>query len=322
MKAEELKYDENGLIPVIIQDIENSEVLMMAYMDRTAFEETLKTGKTHFWSRSRKKYWMKGESSGHIQEVKEIYYDCDKDTLLIKVKQMVGACHDGYRSCFYNKLDIKTGKVKFLMRKRSTNKSPKLIGLTGGICCGKSTVAEMFKSLGARIIDADNIARELTKPNMPAWKEIVKKFGEEFLLPDNNLNRGKIAHEVFRNKEKLQALNRIMHPRILDEIKRRAGEIMGKAPKALIVLDAPLLIELGFKDFVKKLIVVSVDKKTQIERIMKRDNSSKKDALLRIKSQMPLSEKVELADYVINNSGSKRETFKVVKKIFSELKDN
>ncbi|OGL42028.1 MAG: phosphoribosyl-AMP cyclohydrolase [Candidatus Schekmanbacteria bacterium RIFCSPHIGHO2_02_FULL_38_11] len=117
MKAEELRYDENGLIPAIIQDIENNEVLMMAYMDKTAFELTLKTGRAHYWSRSRKKYWMKGESSGHTQEVKEIYFDCDKDTLLIKIKQNVAACHNGYRSCFYRKMDAKTGEVAIICKK-------------------------------------------------------------------------------------------------------------------------------------------------------------------------------------------------------------
>jgi len=117
MKAEDLKYDENGLIPAIIQDVENNEVLMMAYMDKTAFELTLKTGRAHYWSRSRKKYWMKGESSGHTQEVKEIYFDCDKDTLLIKIKQNVAACHNGYRSCFYRKMDAKTGEVAIICKK-------------------------------------------------------------------------------------------------------------------------------------------------------------------------------------------------------------
>lgn len=117
MKAEDLRYDENGLIPAIIQDIENNEVLMMAYMDKTAFNMTLKTGKAHYWSRSRKRYWMKGESSGHTQEIKEIYFDCDKDTLLIKIKQNVAACHDGYRSCFYRKMESKTGEVEITCKK-------------------------------------------------------------------------------------------------------------------------------------------------------------------------------------------------------------
>jgi len=101
----ELKYDSNGLIPTIIQDVETGDVLMMAYMNEKSLRATLETGKTHFWSRSRQKYWMKGESSGHTQHVKEVYIDCDKDTLLIKVSQTGGACHEGYESCFFRKLD-------------------------------------------------------------------------------------------------------------------------------------------------------------------------------------------------------------------------
>ncbi|MDP2277693.1 MAG: phosphoribosyl-AMP cyclohydrolase [Nitrospirota bacterium] len=101
----ELKFDEKGLIPSIIQDAESNEVLMMAYMDKTAIEKTLKTGFTHFWSRSRKKYWMKGETSGNVQEVKEILYDCDEDTLLVKVIQRgAGACHTGERACFFRSI--------------------------------------------------------------------------------------------------------------------------------------------------------------------------------------------------------------------------
>jgi phosphoribosyl-AMP cyclohydrolase len=102
MKLPDLKYDSNGLIPTIIQDAENSEVLMMAYMNAESLEKTVTTGYTHFWSRSRSKMWKKGETSGHVQEVKSILYDCDRDTLLIKVVQRgPGACHTGHRSCFY-----------------------------------------------------------------------------------------------------------------------------------------------------------------------------------------------------------------------------
>jgi len=100
---ESLKYDSAGLIPAIIQDVETGEVLMMAYMNRTSLAETLRTRRTHFWSRSRGKYWMKGESSGHVQEVVEVFADCDADTLLIKVRQVGVACHEGYRSCFYRR---------------------------------------------------------------------------------------------------------------------------------------------------------------------------------------------------------------------------
>jgi len=102
MNLPELKYDKHGLIPAIIQDVQNSEVLMMAYMNEPSLQKTIETGHTHFWSRSRQKFWKKGESSGHVQEVKQILYDCDKDTVLIKVVQKgPGACHTGHRSCFY-----------------------------------------------------------------------------------------------------------------------------------------------------------------------------------------------------------------------------
>ena len=106
MKKPDLKYDLNGLIPAIIQDAENNEVLMMAYMNEASLQKTIETGHTHFWSRSRQKFWKKGETSGHVQEVKSILYDCDKDTLLIKVIQHgPGACHTGHRSCFFTDIE-------------------------------------------------------------------------------------------------------------------------------------------------------------------------------------------------------------------------
>ena len=103
----ELKYGDDGLIPAVIVDADSKAVLMVAYMNETALAETIRTGKTHFWSRSRQEYWMKGESSGHIQHVRAIYADCDSDTLLLEVTQDGGACHDGYFSCFYRRLNDK-----------------------------------------------------------------------------------------------------------------------------------------------------------------------------------------------------------------------
>lgn len=99
--CDQLKFDAQGLIPAIIQDSQTGRVLMLAWMDRTALEKTLETGKTHFWSRSRQKLWMKGETSGHTQAVKDVAFDCDGDTLLIQVEQVGAACHEGYRSCFF-----------------------------------------------------------------------------------------------------------------------------------------------------------------------------------------------------------------------------
>lgn len=100
----DLKYNEQGLIPAIAQDYENGDVLMLAYMNREALKFTLETGKAHYYSRSRKCLWLKGETSGHFQYVKEIYYDCDCDTLLLKIDQKGAACHTGNRTCFYRKL--------------------------------------------------------------------------------------------------------------------------------------------------------------------------------------------------------------------------
>ena len=99
-----VKFDEQGLVPAIIQDHQNGEILMVAYMNRDSLQKTLATGKTHFWSRSRQKLWLKGESSGHIQQVREVLVDCDMDAIVFKVEQKVAACHTGYRSCFYRTL--------------------------------------------------------------------------------------------------------------------------------------------------------------------------------------------------------------------------
>ncbi len=112
----EIKFNADGLIPAIVQEYKGKDVLMLAYMNREALEKTLKTGLAHFYSRSRKKLWLKGESSGHVQKVKEIRVDCDTDAVLLKVSQKVGACHTGYWSCFYRR--IKNGEIVITGRKK------------------------------------------------------------------------------------------------------------------------------------------------------------------------------------------------------------
>ncbi|NOX97640.1 MAG: phosphoribosyl-AMP cyclohydrolase [Nitrospirae bacterium] len=113
----ELKFDDKGLIPVVIQEVETNEVLMLAYMNETSLSATLETGRTHFWSRSRGKLWKKGEVSGCEQIVHEIFVDCDEDSLLIKVHQKGGACHTGYKSCFYRKINVKQDMIEIVSRK-------------------------------------------------------------------------------------------------------------------------------------------------------------------------------------------------------------
>ena len=131
---DEVKFDGSGLVPAIIEDARTHEVLMMAYMNREALEKTLATGKTHFYSRSRGKLWLKGESSGHLQKVKRIALDCDGDALLVSVQQTGGACHTGYRSCFFRRLTPRrtwkaTGRKLFDPRKvYHTSLRPRLRG--------------------------------------------------------------------------------------------------------------------------------------------------------------------------------------------------
>lgn len=112
-----IKFNRHGLVPVIIQETKTGEVLMLAYMNRRALRKTLASAKTYFWSRSRKRLWLKGESSGHTQSVRQIFLDCDGDTLLIKVTQKGAACHTGYYSCFYRQLDVESGSFKVVAKK-------------------------------------------------------------------------------------------------------------------------------------------------------------------------------------------------------------
>jgi phosphoribosyl-AMP cyclohydrolase len=115
--VESLKYDDKGLIPVVVQDVNDNKVLMVAFMNKESLLKTLETKKAHYYSRSRKKLWLKGEESGNIQNVKEIYFDCDSDCLLLKIEQVGGAsCHTGYRSCFYRKINF-DGKIEFVEKK-------------------------------------------------------------------------------------------------------------------------------------------------------------------------------------------------------------
>ncbi len=116
-QLDSLKFDANGLIPAIVQDDASGEVLMMAWMNRDSLQKTIETRKTHFFSRSRNKLWLKGESSGHVQHVKSIQTDCDRDVLLIRVEQVGAACHDGYYSCFYRQLDPNGSDWQIIGRK-------------------------------------------------------------------------------------------------------------------------------------------------------------------------------------------------------------
>ena len=196
-----------------------------------------------------------------------------------------------------------------------------LIGLTGGIASGKSLVAEELKKLGAYLIDADEIAREVVKIGLPAYKDIVKEFGEGILNPDKTINRKALGKVVFSNPEIRKRLEQITHPRIRKKIEAEISAIKAKNPKAVIVVDAALLIEGGLYKKMDKVIVVYADEETQIKRLTERDGLTIKEAQNRISSQMPLKEKRKHADFVIENveEKSKKEIQEEVRAIFKIL---
>jgi len=194
-----------------------------------------------------------------------------------------------------------------------------IVGLTGSVGTGKSTVANSFKELGAYVIDWDELAREVVRPHSKAWKEIVEHFEKNVLNEDLTINRQKLAEIVFSDKEKLEKLNQIVHPEVFEEDERITNEIRSIDPDALIIKDIPLLLELTRPVFVDKIVVVSASEQTQLRRLEEK-GMSREDAQNRIKSQFPLEEKIKSADFVINNDGSLEETKRQVGEIYSSLR--
>jgi dephospho-CoA kinase len=195
-----------------------------------------------------------------------------------------------------------------------------VIGLTGGIASGKSTVSNMLRDLGGFIVDADLIARKVVEPDQLAWREIVEHFGEQILLEDRSINRTLLGSIVFQNAREREVLNRIVHPRVREEMIRQTEEIRERKPRGIVIWDVPLLIEGGLYQWVEKIIVVYVDPATQLRRLMKRDSLSETEAKRRIAAQMPLAEKVKFADFLINNEGTLEDTRKQVNRIWNEIK--
>ena len=198
-----------------------------------------------------------------------------------------------------------------------------LIGLTGGIATGKSLVSEILRGLGAYIIDADKIAREVVEPQKPAWLETVDYFGKDIINKDKTINRKRLGEIIFNDPVKKRKLEEIVHPRVIEEENRMVKEYLKIKPDGIVIIDAALLIEAGSHKRVDKLIVVYADKETQAKRLMERDGLSRTDAEKRIASQMPLNKKVEMADFVIDNSkgieGTRRQTIDIFNKLRNEI---
>ena len=190
-----------------------------------------------------------------------------------------------------------------------------IIGITGSIACGKSLVSNYLQEKGYTIIDADKIGH-MALENDEVKKQLVNKFGKS-ILKDNEINRVTLGKLVFENNENLKELNNIIHPQIRKNI---SEQIQGHKNEKLVFVDVPLLFEAKFDDLAEKIIVVSLDEKTQLERLMYRNSLSKEEALQRIKSQIPVREKEKLGDYVVDNSFTQENTYNQVDRILEKLK--
>ena len=194
------------------------------------------------------------------------------------------------------------------------------IGLTGGIAAGKSLVSGILASLGAWILDADAISREMVEPGTEGLRAVVDEFGRGILTPEGALDRRALGAEVFADGEKLKRLNGILHPMIKAEMLRRAAEIEREHPEDMVVFDVPLLIESGWQDVAEEIWLVTAPMTERIRRISARDGLDEKQAMERINAQMPDEEKAKYADVTINNGGSIQQTLELVKKLYAEMK--
>ena len=197
-----------------------------------------------------------------------------------------------------------------------------VIGLTGGVGSGKDLVAGEFERLGAVIIDADTISREVMAPGGEAYPGVVEEFGEGILNADRTIDRKILGAIVFNDTTKLKRLNAIALPAIKRIVEGRIEELRGEyGDTGLIVLNAPLLIEVGHHRIVDKVIVVYCEEEAQLKRVMARDDLTESEARARINAQISLDRKVEYADFVVDNDGSKEDTLKRVGEVYGELKN-
>jgi dephospho-CoA kinase len=194
-----------------------------------------------------------------------------------------------------------------------------LVGLTGGIATGKSTVSELFRRLGCEVIDADLLAREVVAPGEPALAEIAEEFGRDVLQPDGALDRKKLGAIVFGDAARRKRLEQITHPAIATRFQRRLAELEARGFDGIVLWDAPVMIESGGYKSMEKLVVVATDEATQAARLCARDAIEALEADRKIKSQMPVAEKAKLADYVIDNAGDRAATERQVREVHEAL---
>lgn len=193
----------------------------------------------------------------------------------------------------------------------------RIVGLTGGFGTGKSFVASLFRRLGAKIIDADKLGHKALRKGSAVYKKVVTAFGKKILKPDLSINRQALANIVFADRKNLSKLNRMVHPEIIQDIVNR---INAAAKGEVLIVDAPLICETNIAGLMDVLIVVKASKRSQIKRCSRKFNMSQRGVHKRIACQMPLNKKIRIADYTVDNNGTKQDTKKQVRKIWQELK--
>jgi len=194
------------------------------------------------------------------------------------------------------------------------------VGLTGGLASGKSHIAAELARLGCHVIDADALGHEVLQPSGEAYGPVVREFGEGILDADRLINRKKLSAIVFEHPDRLKALSAIVHPAVRRLANRQEAEFESTDPAGILVYEAAILVETGgFRDF-DKLIVASVPEEIQIERAMARDGSTREAAVARLRRQLPLSEKLRHADFVIDTGGTREQTFEQTRNVYEKLR--
>ncbi len=195
-----------------------------------------------------------------------------------------------------------------------------IAGLTGGMACGKSFVAEAFGDLGCHIVEADDLGREVMRPGGGAFHNVVQIFGRDIVDEEGNIDRATLARRVFTDPAALSKLNNIVHPAVRARARQIFEDIREQSPRAVIIYVAAILIESGAYREVQKIVVVKCSKESQMERAMQRPGAVQADVMARIATQMPLEAKLRFADYVIDTDGTKDDTLRQTKEVYKELR--
>lgn len=195
-----------------------------------------------------------------------------------------------------------------------------LVGLTGGLASGKSTVGAALKEMGCYLIQADELGHQVLLPGGEAYDAVINEFGEAILDDEGMIDRRRLGTLVFNRPELLEKLNRFVHPPVIRREQELEQDIARRDPRAITVVEAAILVETGSYKRFHKLIVAACTPEQQLERAMRRDGYSKEEAVARLSRQLPLEEKIKLADYVIDTSGSKEQTVAQVRDVYNSLR--